>query len=103
MVCSQNNSLANSLKLLGTIPSNGSLSFSIDGVTRALVCTFGFGNEVTQIYIVTSTSGGAIYARPITTSTGLSMTTSGSTMTLTNSTASNAYAGAIVLNGSVGS
>lgn len=100
-ITSINNSLANSLHSVATVPSNGSKAVSVGGSTRAFLCVFGFSNEATQIYMVTSTSGGATYACPVKTSTGMSASVSGSTITLTNSTGSNAYACALVFSGSI--
>ena len=100
-ITSLNSSLTNSIHGVATVTSNSSKAISVGNSTRALVITFGFSDEATQIFIVTSTSGGTTTAYPCKTATGMSASISGSTLTLINSTGSNAYICALVFSGSV--
>lgn len=85
----------------GNIAGNSSKVFTIDNSSRIMVICLSFNTDEVNIFMLASTSGGAVAAIPIKTSADLTATTSTNQLTLTNNSGSSVYTYALVFAGSI--
>lgn len=83
-----------------TIPANGSVTLTFTAYTRAVIFANGYSNNVQNVFIVTAASS-SLVRKALGTSSQLTVTSSGLTMTVASTNASSAYLDIVVSSGTV--